>query len=162
MRLYQLFTPLAVLLLLLLSALVSHGAMARPTKTVIVYKSNTVTPYKYVRSAQGVGHPHRSKRKLPIYIVYSSNKIKLRHVRRLSAIQRGRLERAFLSAVTLSNGSTVYWDGNGASGSVRVVNSSSLAEGCRSYIQTVTINGEKEKLSGVACRQSDSSWKIVS
>lgn len=33
---------------------------------------------------------------------------------------------------------------------------------CREYQQTVTVGGRTERAHGIACRQPDGSWKIVS
>lgn len=159
MKLNQLILPTTAILL---SALVSSVAMARPIKAVYVYKPHAVTSYKYVLPVQGVGHPHRAKRKRPVYIIYTSSKLKQRHFSRLTALQRASFENAFISAVSNSNGGPVYWNANGTSGSISVIKDTSLADGCRSYMQTVKINGKSEKIRGIACRQVDSSWKIIS
>ncbi|WP_419901426.1 hypothetical protein [Kiloniella sp.] len=159
MKFIKLFLPSTALLL---SIFASNVAMARPVKTVFIYNSQSAAHNKYVLPAQGVGHAHRVKRKQPVYVIYAPVKLKQRHFKKLSSFQRVRFENAFLSAVTVSNGSPVYWNVNGSSGSVIVYKEASLGEGCRSYIQTVTINGKQEKLRGIACRQSNNSWKIIS
>ncbi|MEH6630566.1 MAG: hypothetical protein V7776_07065 [Halopseudomonas aestusnigri] len=159
MKLYQLILPTAAILL---SSLVSSVAMARPVKAVYIYKPHAVTSYKYVLPIQGVRHHHRAKQKRPVYIVYTPSKLKQRHFSRLTALQRASFENAFVSAVSDTNGGPVYWTASGTSGSISVFKDLSLENGCRSYIQTVKINQKEEKIRGVACRQVDSSWKIIS
>jgi len=67
---------------------------------------------------------------------------------------------------TVPTGTAVAWQNpdSGHSGTVIPVKTYQADSGnyCREYPTTVTINGQKEKTFGTACRQSDGSWKIVS
>jgi surface antigen len=66
---------------------------------------------------------------------------------------------------TTPTGTSVPWRNpdNGHYGTVTPVKTYQAASGtyCREYQQTVTINGQKEKAYGTACRQPDGSWRIV-
>jgi len=67
---------------------------------------------------------------------------------------------------TAPSGAAVAWQNpdSGHYGAVIPVKTYQAASGtyCREYQTTVTVNGQKEKTFGTACRQPDGSWKIVS
>ncbi|MDA1097443.1 MAG: RT0821/Lpp0805 family surface protein [Proteobacteria bacterium] len=66
---------------------------------------------------------------------------------------------------TTPSGDPVSWRNpdSGHSGTVTPQPSYQNASGqyCREYQQTITVNGKTETAYGTACRQPDSSWKIV-
>ena len=67
---------------------------------------------------------------------------------------------------TAPSGAAVAWQNpdSGHYGAVIPVKTYQADSGtyCREYQSTVTINGQKEKTFGTACRQPDGSWQIVS
>lgn len=62
-------------------------------------------------------------------------------------------------------GDPIYWRNpdNGNSGSITPLREGNAASGryCREYRQTITIDGRQEIGTGIACRQTDGTWRIV-
>ncbi|WP_417454507.1 hypothetical protein [Kiloniella sp.] len=159
MKLYQVILPATALLL---SSLVSNVAIAKSAKGKHVQKPHIVKSHKYVPPAQKIKKSHGVKRKRPIQIIYTQKKLKQRHFYRLTSLQRARFENAFISAVSISDGRAFYWNANGVSGAISVFNDSYQNNGCRSYRHTVKINGKLERVEGLACKQVNGSWEIIS
>lgn len=75
-------------------------------------------------------------------------------------------QRANDQAHTAPIGEEITWSNpeTGNSGSVIATNEGQDASGnyCREYQQTIYVGGQQEMGYGIACRQPDGSWKIVS
>jgi len=82
----------------------------------------------------------------------------------LSESQRRSLTRAQQGAATAPIGDTIRWDDGGASGSVVATREGGDAQGryCREFQQEVYIGRERQSGYGIACRQPDGAWEIVS
>jgi surface antigen len=79
-----------------------------------------------------------------------------------AAARRGQ-QQAFDSAPA---GQTIAWDnpGTGARGTVTPIRDgtdTSTGQRCREFEQTIVVDGRSERATGVACRQSDGTWRIV-
>jgi surface antigen len=76
------------------------------------------------------------------------------------------LERATRTAYEAPVGHTISWNNpeTGNSGVVTTTRDGTDSSGayCREYQQTINVGGRTERAFGVACRQPDGSWKIVS
>ena len=73
-------------------------------------------------------------------------------------------EAAQIRATEADVGETVYWNRDGASGSVTVLRDGTSTTGryCREFQQEVTIAGKGEAAYGTACRNPDGSWEVIS
>ena len=73
-------------------------------------------------------------------------------------------ESAQITATSAPIGEPIYWNQNGASGSVVALRDGTAADGryCREFQQDVTIGGRNERAFGTACQQPDGSWEVVS
>ncbi|MFD2207995.1 hypothetical protein [Kiloniella antarctica] len=158
MKLNRQILPAAAIIL---STVLGSEAMARSLKGSSVHNSNPSAHYTHVRPIAEATHAHRIKQKSSVYIGHRPMKITQKHFHRLTTRQRKRYESAFLSAATISNGRFIYWKEGDASGSISFARDISLQSNCRSYIQTVTINRDLEKVKGVACLQKDNRWNII-
>jgi surface antigen len=84
----------------------------------------------------------------------------------LDAKDRQHAEGAFERASAAPVGETVSWRNpdSGAYGTVTPVRESRASDGrpCREYRTTIYVDGRSEEGTGVACRNADGSWQIVS
>ncbi|MEQ8369171.1 MAG: RT0821/Lpp0805 family surface protein [Alphaproteobacteria bacterium] len=84
--------------------------------------------------------------------------------RHLDQEDRRRAEGAFVAAASSPTGQSQAWSNpeSGNSGSVTMMGpAAGYDEGCREFTQTVTVDGESQQSTGVACRQNDGSWQII-
>jgi len=90
--------------------------------------------------------------------------ITLRVLDNLNENQQRAHEEAQIRATTVPVGETVIWNQGGASGSVTATRDGTSTSGryCREFQQEVTVGNKREQAYGVACRQPDGSWEIVS
>ena len=90
--------------------------------------------------------------------------ITLRVFDTMSEAQQRAHETAQVQATTAAIGDTIVWNEDGASGSVTALRDGTSTNGryCREFRQTVTVGGKTENAYGVACRQPDGAWEIVS
>lgn len=90
--------------------------------------------------------------------------ITLKLLDNLNEDQQRAHEAAQIRATEAAVGETVYWNRDGASGSVKVLRDGTSTTGryCREFQQEVTIGGQGEAAYGTACRNSDGSWEVVS
>lgn len=84
----------------------------------------------------------------------------------LDSADRLEQQQAAQRAQTAAVGQTIAWNNpqSGNSGTVTPVRDGTSADGqyCREFEQSVTVDGRTERATGVACRQPDGSWKVVS
>lgn len=84
----------------------------------------------------------------------------------LDSADRLEQQQAAQRAQTAPVGQTITWNNSqsGNYGSVTPVRDGTGANGqyCREFQQSVTVDGRTEQATGVACRQPDGSWKVVS
>ena len=85
--------------------------------------------------------------------------------RSLDEVDRMQMQRANQQATSAPIGQSITWN-NPDSGNYGTVTptrdgTSSAGEYCREYQQTVTVGGRTETAYGVACRQSDGTWRVV-
>jgi len=90
--------------------------------------------------------------------------ITLKLLDNLNEAQQREHEAAQIRATRAAVGETIYWNRQGASGSVTVVRDGNSTTGryCREFQQEVTIGGKSESAYGTACRNSDGSWEVIS
>lgn len=86
--------------------------------------------------------------------------------RSMDDIDRLRANEAIQAAYRAEVGETIRWNNaqSGNSGTVTVLRDGVAASGryCRDYQQTITIDGRRAVGTGIACRESDGTWRIVS
>lgn len=72
-------------------------------------------------------------------------------------------ESAQVKATTAPVGEQIIWNAGGATGSVTTVREGSSTSGryCREFQHQVNIAGKKQQAYGVACRQPDGSWEVI-
>jgi surface antigen len=82
---------------------------------------------------------------------------------KLTEDQRGLQKAAQKVALTAPVGETIFWDNEGRSGTVLVKDEHKMGESvCRSFEQSVTIDGVDEKGHGIACKDTDSGrWALA-
>ena len=90
--------------------------------------------------------------------------ITLKVLDNLNENQQRAHESAQVIATTAPVGESIRWNQGGASGSVTTTRDGTSTSGryCREFQHDVTVGGKKEQAYGVACRQPDGSWEIVS
>ena len=73
-------------------------------------------------------------------------------------------EQAFVRAATVPLGETIVSNDGPDTGRVTVTRTGTRPNGqpCREFQQTVTISGNSESAYGIACRQQNGAWRIVS
>ena len=73
-------------------------------------------------------------------------------------------EAAQIRATQADVGETIYWNRDGASGSVTVLRDGTSTTGryCREFQQKVSIGGKQEAAYGTACQSPDGSWEVIS
>jgi hypothetical protein len=78
--------------------------------------------------------------------------------------QQRKHEQAQIAATSAPIGETIVWSDGSASGSVTATREGTTTSGryCREFQHEVTVGGRRERAYGVACRQPDGSWEIVS
>lgn len=85
--------------------------------------------------------------------------------RTMDEVDRMRAHQALTQATQAPIGATINWNNprSGHYGSVTPVRDgvSSAGSYCREFQQTVTIDGQTERVYGTACRQPDGSWKLI-
>jgi hypothetical protein len=89
--------------------------------------------------------------------------ITLKVLDNLNEDQQRAHEAAQVKATTVPVGETIVWNQGNASGSVTPTRDGTSTSGryCREFQHEVTVAGRKEQAYGVACRQPDGSWEIV-
>ncbi len=82
----------------------------------------------------------------------------------LNDSQRDNYAWAQQRAVAAPIGDTIRWQDGGASGSVIATREGSLSDGryCREFQQQITVGNRSQSGYGIACRQPDGAWEIVS
>lgn len=90
--------------------------------------------------------------------------ITLKVLDNLNEDQQRAHEAAQVQATTVPVGETIVWNQGNASGSVTPTRDGTSTSGryCREYQHEVTVGARKEQAYGIACRQPDGSWGIVS
>jgi surface antigen len=90
--------------------------------------------------------------------------ITLKILDNLNEDQQRKHEEAQIRATTAPVGETIIWNQGGASGSVTATRDGTSTTGryCREFQHEVTVANRREQAYGVACRQPDGSWEIVS
>ena len=85
--------------------------------------------------------------------------------RSLDEVDRMQMDRANNRAQAAPIGQSIAWNNpdSGNSGTVTPIRDGTSQSGqyCREFQQTVTVSGRTETAYGVACRQSDGSWRVV-
>lgn len=83
--------------------------------------------------------------------------------RRLSGTDQERASSAERAAVSRNEQVTWSSPNSGNRGTIEPTRSYTNSDGylCREYTHTVYVEGERETAKGVACRQSDGTWKLV-
>lgn len=72
-------------------------------------------------------------------------------------------ESAQVKATTAPVGEQINWNSGGATGSVTTVRDGTSTSGryCREFQHQVTIAGKSQQAYGIACRQADGSWEVI-
>ncbi len=72
-------------------------------------------------------------------------------------------ESAQVKATIAPVGEKIVWNSGGATGSVTTVRDGDSTSGryCREFQHQVNIAGKKQQAYGVACRQPDGSWEVI-
>ncbi len=72
-------------------------------------------------------------------------------------------ESAQVKATTAPVGEEISWNANGVTGSVTTVRDGTSTSGryCREFQHQVNIAGKSQQAYGVACRQPDGSWEVI-
>lgn len=85
--------------------------------------------------------------------------------RSLDDVDRMKASQAASAAQTAPIGHSITWNNpdTGNRGSVTPLRDGTSADGlyCREFQQTITVNGTSQVGSGIACRNSDGTWRIV-
>ncbi|MFW2439614.1 MAG: RT0821/Lpp0805 family surface protein [Arenicellales bacterium] len=122
---------------------------------------NTYISRPYGRWYPGYGHYYGDN---DAFAWLAFTAITLRVLDNLNENQQRAHEAAQIRATTAPVGETVIWNQGGASGSVTATRDGTSTSGryCREFQQEVTVGNKREQAYGVACRQPDGSWEIVS
>jgi hypothetical protein len=82
----------------------------------------------------------------------------------LNEQQQREHEAAQVRATAAPVGETIYWREGNASGYVTATREGTSSAGryCREFQHEVTIGGKSEQAYGIACRQPDGSWELIS
>lgn len=82
----------------------------------------------------------------------------------LNEQQQRTYENAQIQATSAPVGTTIHWNDGSASGTVTATRDGTASDGryCREFQQTVTIGGRTEQAYGIACRQPDGAWQVIS
>lgn len=118
-----------------------------------------VRPYSYGHHGYG-----RYYGDFAAYHFLAFSAITLRTFYYLSPSQRRAHDAAQVRATDVEIGETITWNDGTASGAVKVLREGDSSAGryCREFQYTVTIAGKSEQAYGVACRQGDGAWEIIS
>jgi len=116
-----------------------------------------------VHHHHGHGHKHhRSYRRDDDWAIYAILALQIVDV--MNESQRGHYAWAQQQAYAAPIGETIQWNDGGAYGSVIPVREGSDTAGryCREFQQEVIVGNRREAGYGIACRQPDGAWQIVS
>ncbi len=107
------------------------------------------------------GHGYSSHAATYDWLAFTAITVSLLDV--ISNSQRQAYESASVRATTAPVGETVYWNRQGAHGTITTVRDGTSSAGryCREFQQTATVGGRTESAYGTACRQPDGSWEIM-
>ena len=136
--------------------------------TTIVIPEKRVRRYHDVYVARphghwysGYGHHYVDKSAYP-WLAFTA--ITLKVLDNLNEDQQRKHEQAQIDATSAPIGEKITWHDGRVSGSVTATREGTTTSGryCREFQQVVTVGGSREQAYGVACRQPDGSWEIVS
>jgi len=118
-----------------------------------------VTPPRHPHKVHKQLHHHRRDDNWALYAIMALQLAEL-----LNDSQRDSFAWAQQRAATAPLGDGIRWNDGAASGSVVVTREGSDRAGryCREFQKWITIGGRSESGYGVACRQPDGAWQIVS
>ena len=116
-------------------------------------------PAKHHHKSRHVVHRSRQDADWAIYAILA-----LQLAEALNDQQRDGYAWAQRQAVVAPVGDTIHWYDGGASGSVVATREGSDSGGryCREFQQQITVGNRSQSGYGIACRQPDGAWEIVS
>ena len=135
-----------------------HVVRAHPK---YVHKHRNVRIVRHYHNYHGYGH-YRSDDDAYKWLAFTAITVKI--LDNINEQQQREHEAAQVAATNAEVGETIIWNKAGASGAVTVVRDGTSTSGryCREFQHEVTIGGKTESAYGIACRQPDGAWEIIS
>ena len=137
---------------------------AHPSAKIVIGRSYGYWPYSYSPYGYSPYRYGRYRGNFAAYHFLAFSALTLRTFHYLNHRQRQAHDAAQIRASDAAVGETITWSDGTATGSVTVLRDGDSSAGryCREFQQTVTIAGKSTQATGVACRQSDGAWEIIS